>query len=38
LGSLDKLRQIITQQGFKGVMNLLRNLRNVDLAGSMELI
>ena len=34
LGSLDKLRQIITQQGFKGVMNLLRNLRNVDLAGS----
>ena len=34
LGSLDKLRQIITQQGAKGVMNLLRNLRNVDLAGS----
>ncbi len=34
LGSIDKLRQIITQQGAKGVMNLLRNLRNVDLAGS----
>ena len=34
LGSLDKLRQIITLQGAKGVMNLLRNLRNVDLAGS----
>ena len=34
LGSLDKLRQIMTQQGAKGVMNLLRNLRNVDLAGS----
>ena len=34
LGSIDKLRQIMTQQGAKGVMNLLRNLRNVDLAGS----
>ena len=34
LGSLDKLRQIVSQQGAKGVMNLLRNLRNVDLAGS----
>ena len=34
LGSIDKLRQIISQQGAKGVMNLLRNLRNVDLAGS----
>jgi Ca2+-binding EF-hand superfamily protein len=28
------LRQIISQQGAKGVMNLLRNLRNVDLVGS----
>ena len=34
LGSIDKLRQILSQQGAKGVMNLLRNLRNVDLAGS----
>ena len=34
LGSIDKLRQIMTQQGAKGVINLLRNLRNVDLAGS----
>ena len=34
LGSIDKLRQIITKQGAKGIMNLLRNLRNVDLAGS----
>ena len=34
LGSIDKLRQIITKQGAKGIMNLLRNLRNVDLVGS----
>ena len=34
LASIDKLRQIITKQGAKGVMNLLRNLRNVDLVGS----
>ena len=34
LGSMDKLRLIISQQGAKGIMNLLRNLRNVDLVGS----
>ena len=34
LGTIDKLRKIISQQGAKGVMNLLRNLRNVDLVGS----
>ena len=34
LGSIEKLRQIISKQGAKGVMNLLRNLRNVDLVGS----
>ena len=34
LKNIDKLRQIISQQGAKGVMNLLRNLRNVDLVGS----
>lgn len=34
LESIDKLRQILSQQGAKGVMNLLRNLRNVDLVGS----
>ena len=34
LETIDKLRQIITKQGAKGVMNLLRNLRNVDLVGS----
>ena len=34
LGSMDKLRQILSQQGAKGVVNLLRNLRNVDLVGS----
>ena len=34
LGSIDKLRQIISKQGAKGIMNLLRNLRNVDLVGS----
>ena len=34
LNSIDKLRQILSQQGAKGVMNLLRNLRNVDLVGS----
>ena len=34
LGTIDKLRQIMSQQGAKGVMNLLRNLRNVDLVGS----
>ena len=34
LESIDKLRNILSQQGSKGVMNLLRNLRNVDLAGS----
>ena len=34
LGTIDKLRQIIAQQGAKGIMNLLRNLRNVDLVGS----
>ena len=34
LKNIDKLRQIISQQGAKGVMDLLRNLRNVDLAGS----
>ena len=34
LESIDKLRVIISKQGSKGVMNLLRNLRNVDLVGS----
>jgi len=34
LESIDKLRQILIKQGAKGVMNLLRNLRNVDLVGS----
>ena len=34
LGSMDKLRQILSKQGAKGVTNLLRNLRNVDLVGS----
>ena len=34
LASIDKLRPIRTKQGAKGVMNLLRNLRNVDLVGS----
>ena len=34
LESIDKLRNEITKQGDKGVMNLLKNFRNVDLAGS----
>ena len=32
--NIDKLRQLITEQGAKGVVNLLRNLRNVDIVGS----
>ena len=34
LESIDKLRNEITKQGAKGVMNLLKYFRNVDLAGS----
>ena len=32
--SIDKLRNEIIKQGSKGIMNLLKNFRNVDLAGS----
>ena len=34
LESIDKLRNEIIKQGSKGIMNLLKNFRNVDLAGS----
>ena len=34
LESIDKLRNEITKQGDIGVINLLKNFRNVDLAGS----
>ena len=34
LESIDKLRNEIIKQGAKGIMNLLKNFRNVDLAGS----
>ena len=34
LNSIDKLRKILSEQGAKGVMNLLRNIRNVDIVGS----
>ena len=36
LESIDKLRNEITKQGDIGVINLLKNFRNVDLAGSNE--
>ena len=34
LESIDKLRNEVIKQGSKGIMNLLKNFRNVDLAGS----
>ena len=34
LESIDKLRNIIAKQGAKGVINLLKNFKNVDLPGS----
>ena len=34
LESIDRLRNEIIKQGSKGIMNLLKNFRNVDLAGS----
>ena len=34
LESIDKLRNEIIKQGSKGIMNLLKKFRNVDLAGS----
>ena len=34
LESIDKLRNQVSKQGAKGVMDLLKNFRNVDLAGS----
>ena len=34
LDSLEKLREILSKQGAKGVIEFLRNLRNVDLAKS----
>ena len=34
LESIDKLRNEIIKQGSKGIINLLKNFRNVDLAGS----
>ena len=34
LESIDKLRNNIAKEGPKGVMNLLKNFRNVDLVGS----
>ena len=34
LESIDKLRNDITKQGAKGVINILKNFRNVDLAGA----
>ena len=34
LESIDKLRNNISKQGAKGVINLLKNFKNVDIAGS----